>query len=246
MKRKEVAIIGYGRFGQFAAEHLKRDFRVFVVESRRTFRLARNLKSATIEEAALKEVIVLAVPINKLRNLLQRLSPLVSNKTLVLDVCSVKIQPLRWMKELLPHHCYTAGLHPLFGPDSASGDLHEKNIVLCPGMIPARKLASLRSYLRSLGLHIHETTPTHHDQMMARTLFLTQFIGHSLHRLPLSSTPLTTANYEMLKRVADTTSNDTRELFRDMYKYNTFARAIPNRLISDLQRTAKLLSKRSK
>ncbi|TLY27721.1 MAG: hypothetical protein E6K56_11120, partial [Ignavibacteria bacterium] len=74
--KKELAIIGYGRFGRLASRHLKKDFRVLVHDPELRIRTESGVSRVSIEEAARKKLIVLAVPINKLRTVLKSLSPL--------------------------------------------------------------------------------------------------------------------------------------------------------------------------
>ncbi|MBI3364495.1 MAG: hypothetical protein HY033_06260 [Ignavibacteriae bacterium] len=53
---KEIALIGYGRFGRLAAAHLRKDFQVCVVEPRKSVQLARGMRRVSLEEAASKPV----------------------------------------------------------------------------------------------------------------------------------------------------------------------------------------------
>lgn len=241
--KKELVIIGCGRFGRLAAEQLRQDFSVLVVEHRKTIPLPRQVRRITLQEAGTKKLIILAVQIRTMPHVLKALAPIVRPGTLVCDVCSVKEQPMRWMRDILPRHCQVLGTHPLFGPDSTRRSLNRKNIVLCPGRISDAKVRRITSYLRSRGLLVRTTTARRHDETMASTLFLTQFVGHTLHRLPLSATQMTTMNYEMLRHIASTTSRDTIELFQDMYRFNRFARTIPSKIIRKFTSTISLLQR---
>src|ERR1041385_2074411 len=216
--KPELAVIGYGRFGRFAAHHLKKYFRVYVADTRKGIRIERGIVRVTLEEAAAHNVILLATPINKLQPVLRKISPLVKKGALICDVCSVKEKPIRWMKEILPSYVSILGAHPLFGPDSASKSVRGNHLILCPVRISSRELKPIERYAKKAGLHVHTMSASGHDALMASTLFLTQFIGHGLHRLPMLQTDIATNNFRLLRHVAATTANDTLELFQDMYR----------------------------
>jgi len=126
--KPEIAIIGYGRFGKLAAYYLKKDFNVFVCEKKNTH-IESGIKKVSLREAAEKQNILLAVPINQLKAVLHAITPSLRNSALVIDVCSVKEQPLKWMKTILPTHVSILGTHPLFGPDSTTDGLKGKSVV---------------------------------------------------------------------------------------------------------------------
>ncbi|MBI1805848.1 MAG: prephenate dehydrogenase/arogenate dehydrogenase family protein [Ignavibacteria bacterium] len=241
---KQLAIIGHGRFGQLAARHLKKHFSVVVVDKRSAATKTRGIKSVSLSEAAGKKIIILAVPINKLRSVLSSIGPFIGEGTLVVDVCSVKEQPIKWMKTLLPKHISILGTHPLFGPDSAAQSIKGKPIVLCPVRISKQRLDHVRGVLKKLGLHSHQMTPAQHDKLMASTLFLTQFIGRGMLALGLPKTSIATQNYRLLQQITITSGSDSLELFRDMFRYNRFARRIPQKTLTHFQRIIQLLSRR--
>ena len=235
--KKEIALIGYGRFGRFISYHLRKRFRVSVVESSPSIRFEKGIRRISIDEVESQRIIFLAVPISRMPHVLDAISSKLQPGTLVIDVCSVKEQPIRWMKSYLPRHVSILGTHPLFGPESASRGLSGHTIVLCPARIAKSKLRKIVTYLQGINVTVQIMTATQHDRFIASTLFLTQFIGRGLLDLPLHSSQNTTQNFQFLHRIATTTGRDTRELFRDMFHYNRFARTIPDKFIQSLKRT---------
>ena len=237
----EIAIIGYGRFGRLAARYIVKYRPVCVADTRRTIRVEPTTERVSIKEAASRRIILLAVPINKIRSAIGAIAPYLKPGTVVCDVCSVKERPVQWMKKLLPKHTIILGTHPLFGPDSVSGGLKGKSIVLCPVRISPVKLRRIARFLKSHGLETHTMSAAKHDRLMAETLFLTQFIGHGLLTLRLPGPEISTQNYRLLMHVAQTTGKDSDELFRDMYQYNRYARQIPNRIMREFQKLREAL-----
>ena len=242
----EIAIIGYGRFGRFAAGHLKKHFRVYVADRKDRLRTESGITKISIEEAASKKNIVLTVSINQLPSVLEFLAPRLRMGSLVCDTSSVKEQPIRWMKRYLPTHVSILGTHPLFGPDSPSKGLAGNTIVLCPVRISKAKLSKIHRHLGRQGLRVHRMMPRRHDRLMASTLFLTQFLGRGLIRSEIRDTEIATENFRRLAGIAEAARHDSMELFRDMYRFNRYARKIPNRLISELHQLTTFLCRSPK
>src|SRR3990167_3564529 len=96
-------IIGYGRFGKLWARALSRRGRVLVFDKKSMrARTNKKVKLVNLKEAVNVDILFLAVPISELENCCRRIAPLLKPDTLVLDTCSVKIDPVRVMKKNLP------------------------------------------------------------------------------------------------------------------------------------------------
>ena len=242
---KELGIIGYGRFGRCAAHHLKEHFRVVVADVKLIRTAERGVTTGTIAEVAAAPIVILAVPINRMQAMLNTISPHLISGALVVDVCSVKEQPVRWMKNILPPHVALLGTHPLFGPDSAATSVTGKHIVVIPIRISKRRQKHIVAFLKKIKLRAVFMTPAAHDRLMATTLFVTQFIGRTTHALRLPSTSIRTKSYELLSELSSISQNDSTELFRDMYRYNRFARSVPKKFLSIAQAHSTLLRRNS-
>ena len=234
--KPELAIIGYGRFGRCAGHYLKKWFRIVIADIANINQLEHGIHQCTIEEASQKKILILAVPINQLPSLLKRIAPLLRPRTLICDVCSVKEQPVQWMKKLLPKSVYVLGMHPLFGPDSSSKSFRGRNLILCPVRISPPYLRKIHTALTQHDLSVSVMSPDEHDRLMARTLFLTQYIGRGLARFPIPRRIRTTENFQLLATVIQTACNDTSELFHDMYRYNRFAKVVPHQVLRDFKK----------
>lgn len=228
-----VGLIGYGRFGTFAAAHLARkaDLVVFDIKKRRVRFASPRIKAAPLRGVASCDVVVLAVPISAMQRVLRAIVPFVRPSALVVDVCSVKMFPVRWMREILPSSVNILGTHPLFGPDSASDTLRGHTVVLCPVRLPEASLRKIVTLLRATGLRCTTMTPQAHDKFMAETLVLAQFVGRVVARTRVKRHPFGTRSYSSLLNLAQTADNDTRELFHDMVKFNPYAVPILRKLL---------------
>lgn len=234
-----IGLIGYGRFGEFAAGHLVRRAKVIVHDAKRSRlrKLPVGARRGSLIEVASQPVVVLAIPVSSLRSVLTKLRHHIRPGCLVVDVCAVKSTPIRWMKECLPADVGILGTHPLFGPDSARQGLRGKTIVLCPVRISSQHLGRVLTELHRLGIETAFMAPSEHDRFMAETILLTQYIGRLVDRSGARRWHSVTAHYGQLLSIVDTVRHDTTELFSDMVHFNPNGRA----LIAALHKAARSL-----
>ncbi|MDY0312950.1 MAG: prephenate dehydrogenase/arogenate dehydrogenase family protein [Desulfobacterales bacterium] len=221
-----IGIIGFGRFGALTARYLARDLAVLVLDSGTKDQAIRAVGAApaSLEEICRQEIVVLCVPISTLRDHLRRIAPLLGPDTLVADVCSVKVLPVRWMREILPPATPILATHPMFGPDSAADTLAGRKIVVCRERIDGPRYESIREWLTRQGLEIIETTAEVHDEQIAVSLAMTHFIGRSLAVFGAKPMAIDTEGYRRLLHILGVVENDTWQLFEDMHRFNPFAR----------------------
>lgn len=221
----KVGMIGFGRLGKLIAKNLAQDADLViydVIDYKKEIE-ALGAKAGTLEEACQCPLVIPFVPMSALENLLKEMSPLLPKDALVVDVCSVKSQPVEWMKQHLPESVNILGTHPMFGPDSAKNTLFGCKIVLCPVRIKAETTREIRAYLETHGLKVIEATPEEHDKQIAHSLLLTHFIGRSLMEFEAKSLDIDTKGYRRLMKILETVENDTWQLFEDMNRYNPYA-----------------------
>ena len=220
-----IGLIGFGRFGRLAISYLSRDFTIFVYNSGDRAEAIRNAgaKPATLETTCRQETVLLCMPISAMESTLEKIAPLLNSQALVIDVCSVKVLPVKWMREKLPETVSLLATHPMFGPDSAQDSLKGQKIVLCPERIPDHRFKKIVAFLESMGLVVIETTPADHDKQIAVSLALTHFIGRSLSSFGAEDLLVDTEGYKRLLHILEVVENDTWQLFRDMHRFNPFA-----------------------
>jgi prephenate dehydrogenase len=220
-----IGVVGFGRFGALAARYLAADCKVLVYSSSQPASAieAVGASKTSLEVACQQPYLVLSVPISAMRGTLQTIAPLVSPRTVVIDVCSVKLNPIEWMQALLPSGVAILGTHPMFGPDSAADSLQGRKMVLCNVSTPDKTYQKILSYLVEKGLDVIEATPEEHDRQIAVSLSLTHFIGRSLAEFGANALPIDTEGYKRLRYTLEVVEHDTWQLFQDMHNYNPFA-----------------------
>ncbi len=149
--------------------------------------LETELRPADV--AATADVVVISVPIRETRAVIEQLGPLVREDALLMDVTSIKTDPMAAM--LASTEASVVGTHPMFGP--GVNTYQGQRVVICPGRGDAW-LDWTRQMFTARGLVISEATPAEHDSMMAIVQvlhhFKTQALGLALRRtgMPLEET----------------------------------------------------------
>ena len=218
--RPEIGLVGLGAFGQLAARHLAPhadlvgfDPHVAALEGGR---------AGSLSEVASRPVVVLAVPVQALGEACAAVTPHLAEDALVLDVASVKLEPMRILRETLPAGTRILGTHPLFGPQSAAEGVAGQSVVLCPE--PGVDPACVAGFLRDrLALDVHVSDADTHDRTMASVQALTHLVSKVITDLDLPPAPYTTRSYELLAEAARLVSQDSDALFRAIERHNPHA-----------------------
>lgn len=236
-ERPAVGLIGLGAFGRLAATHLAPHLDLVAHDPAAT--AVEGVTLASLTEAAARPVVILAVPVQSMAEVCREIAPFIQPGALVMDVASVKLEPMAAMREALPAGTRILGTHPLFGPQSAADGLEGQSIVLCPepGVDPTCVANFLRDDLR---LDVHVSDADTHDRTMASVQALTHLVSKVITDLDLPAAPYTTRSYELLKQAADLVAGDSDALFRAIERHNPHAADLRARFF----RTARALDER--
>ncbi len=243
MKKKTIGIIGFGRFGILCASVLSNHFEVKVYHYRKKTlneKIAEKLhvKLTDFDEVVVCDYLILAVPISNTKKLIRKITKKILPHTVVIDTCSVKKIPCKWMLEILPKENEILGSHPMFGPVTTKFDLEknyfkldDKQIVLCPIRISDEKLAEIKQFLKKLKLETLLVSPKEHDFQNAKTLSLVHFLGRSLTNAGIGEQQIFTPGYADLLKILPHTNNDNWQLFFDMNNYNPYAKKVREKFL---------------
>lgn len=216
-----LGLIGFGAFGRLAARHLSPHFALHVFDPAFD-------GSAGLAETAGCQVVVIAVPVADMAETLKAIAPHVRPGALVLDVGSVKVEPARLMRELLPPYVDIVATHPLFGPQSARNGVRGLKIALCP--VTGGSHRRVAAFLRiALGLKVVQTTPEAHDRDAALSQGLTHLIAKVLVRMEPLPDLITTRSFDLLFEAVEMVRHDPPELFDAIERLNPYALAVRRR-----------------
>lgn len=189
-----ICIIGgKGKMGQVFA-HLFEGEEVVISES----------DEESLQNIPKSEVILISVPIEETKRVIQSVIPYLTENQLLMDLTSEKVIPCL---EMMKGKSSVIGLHPMFGPKVTS--IEDQTVLYCP-LRPGKWLGWVRAKL--IGARLVETTPEEHDQMMSYIQCLTHFTtlvfgealfksSFSLERLLECTSPVFRKKVGLLERV---------------------------------------------
>jgi len=149
-------------------------------------RLGLRFAHDLMKEVEKSDIVVLSVPIDKTVELARQVAPHMRPGSLLMDLTSLKFDPVRAMKTYAPKGVEVLGAHPMFGPTMHS--MNGQTIILTP--VERKKgnwLSIIRSLFESDGARIEILSAEEHDEIMAVVQALTHFsfigIGSALRAL---------------------------------------------------------------
>lgn len=227
---RTVGIVGFGSFGRFIARRLSARFDVRTWDRRDLEAEARDqgVPWAALEVCARCDVFIPAVPVQELDSLLVKALPHLGERTMVVDVASVKVRPLRILEDRLPPHVEFLGAHPMFGPQSGSRGIGGLKVVLCRPDRPVdpSRVAAVCGFLAAdLGLEVLEMSAEEHDAEMAYIQGLTHWMAKALREIHVPDPALGTVAYRHMMKIEENLRHDSDELFLTITRENPFAAA---------------------
>ena len=222
--RQTLGLCGCGAFGEFMLRHLAPYFRVLVHDAGRDLTPVAelyNIQIASLAEVAAADIVLLAVPVQKLEAVVRSMLPSIRPGALVVDVCSVKLKPATILARLLPENVDIVCTHPLFGPQSGRNGIAGLNVTVCP--VRGERAGCVTAFLRDqLRLLVIEADPERHDRELAYVQGLTHLIAKIMVDIELKGIAQTTRTYELLMQSVELVRYDSDELFRAIESENPF------------------------
>ncbi|GAA6163281.1 hypothetical protein NBRC116590_09850 [Pelagimonas sp. KU-00592-HH] len=223
-EKTRLGLVGFGAFGRLTASVLADHFDVVVhdpVHVQAVLPDGRALAMGSLADVAQCAVIVVAVPVARMRHLFGLLGPMLRPGTLVIDVGSVKMEPVALMQELLPAGVDIVGTHPLFGPQSAKEGVAGRKIVVCP--VRGRRHHQVAGFLRWLGLEVIVESAEAHDREAAMVQGLTHLIAKVLVEMGPLPERMTTASFDLLREAVGMVKDDPPTVLHAIEAANPFA-----------------------
>lgn len=226
-KQYSIGIIGYGDFTKVMVECLA-PYAEIIISSRseRNDSLPAGVRFGELDDVLAQPIIIPSFPAQFFEAFFQKNSGRINPNAVVIDVCSVKVKPLRILQELLPSSCQIIGTHPMFGPASIAknGGVEGLPCALCPVRVEPDVLAGVRHYLTDiLKLTVIDTTPEQHDREMAYVQGLSHYIGRVMDLMSIPESQLQTAAYADLLDMKRIQGNDSWDLFASIMHENPYA-----------------------
>ncbi|KAL8050108.1 hypothetical protein ABFX02_06G061700 [Erythranthe guttata] len=228
----KIGIIGFGPFAQFLVKTMIKQGHSIRANSRSDYTdLCNQLgisffsdTTAFIESE--NDVIMLCTSILSLSKVIKSL-PLdcLKQPTLFVDVLSVKEHPRDLMLQVLPLDSDVLCTHPMFGPESGRDGWRDLSFMY--DKVRVTNEATCSRFLQifaSEGCKMMEMTCEEHDELSARSQFVTHTVGRVLAEMEIESTPIDTKGFQKLVQVKESASRDSFDLFSGLFIHNRFAK----------------------
>jgi prephenate dehydrogenase len=157
----EIEVVGYDRDGRAVKEARGR--------------LAIDREARTLAEAVRDaQIVVVATPVQAVREVLGQLASLLPAGAVVTDVASTKAQVGRWAAELLPPAISYVGGHPMAGKEQAGPGAADpglfKDAIYCLTVgprAPQEAVDAVEALVRTVGAKPYYIDPEEHDAYVA-------------------------------------------------------------------------------
>lgn len=202
---------------------------------------ASSSHDVSLRDACECDLVFVAVPIRVFEQTIEQCKDLFSRETIVVDVCTVKAHPLHCLQKIIPNQPYLS-THPMFGPYSYTKkwNLQDLRLVVCDHTLSPDRYEQIMSISRLLQLSVIQCSADEHDQMLAKSLFLTHYITQIVVESWLENTEIDTVSFGNLMDVVASVRDDTR-LFQDVWKYNPYCKEVVEQLETAKQKVDTLL-----
>ncbi|MCD1294672.1 prephenate dehydrogenase/arogenate dehydrogenase family protein [Methanocella sp. CWC-04] len=183
MSYKVLIIGGAGGMGRWCAKLFKRmDFDVSISSRRDVADVAKSLGVGVSSgmKAGDFDIVVLSVPIDTIDSISADIAPFMKPGSLLMDLSSLKKEPMESMTGHTSPEVEVLGAHPLFGPEI--DDMTGYTIVLVPSERCKKWFPIIHDTFEKAGANIEVTTADDHDQKMAIVQGLTHFVYIALGR----------------------------------------------------------------
>lgn len=231
-----IGIIGgKGKMGEFFKNFFeKKGYRVLISD--------RETNLTNIELVKNSKMILISVPMDVFPQVVKEISPYIKRGHWVMDVCSLKLEPYKVMREFLREGEVIA-THPLFGPYEKS--LSQKTIAYFP--IRGKNFLSwFKKTMTEEGVYLIKIPPKKHDQMMALIQVINHFWLILLGRLIIEarfdletlvnlSTPSFIRQLDILKRLA----YQEADLYAKIQLENPWGKKLRNLLLKTCKKMVK-------
>jgi prephenate dehydrogenase len=239
---RTVGIVGYGHFGKLVHALVARfapEIQVRIFSSRAQ---PDNALFFSLADIAKCDYIILCVPIHAFESTVEKLLPIISWSSILVDVATVKLHTVEVLQRLAPAHRWIA-THPMFGPETylkQGSEVTGLRIVVTKHTLPEQEYKDLKKLIEDIGFAVVEKSAQEHDEQLAETLFLTHYVGQIVHRGGFKRTDIDTVSFGYLYDAVESVRQDTK-LFEDVFAYNPYCKAVIERFDEKEREVKKLL-----
>ncbi len=174
---KILIIGGTGETGRWFARFYKKhgfDVVIWGINKRKDIAEELGVQFADDLDSEIKtsDIVVISVPINVTEKTIMEIAPKMRVGSLLMDITSIKTEPMNAMRKYAPADVEVLGTHPMFGPSIT--DIRGQIVIFTPVRCP-EWFHVIKNLYEDNGAHIEVMSPEQHDKMMAVVQGLTHF-----------------------------------------------------------------------
>jgi prephenate dehydrogenase len=219
---KTLGIIGQGNFGKFIALEMEGVFKI------ETYDVTDS--ESQFQRVAGCDYIALAIPLEVYQTVLPKLAATIPPKSVVIDVCSVKLKPLEFTTKYLPNNDVLS-IHPLFGPSTAPDGIAGQKVVIIRDTGSFQLHADAQKFFEKLRLIVIQMDADQHDRGMAELHALTYYVASALSDFGVSERPISTPSYDKLVSLVNLFSTHSQALVDTIEGGNPYAAQMRTKLM---------------
>ncbi|MEO7617724.1 MAG: prephenate dehydrogenase/arogenate dehydrogenase family protein [Candidatus Saccharibacteria bacterium] len=217
-----LGIIGQGNFGKFIASEMEGVFKI------ETYDVSDS--DSQFQRVAECDHIVLAIPLEAYQVVLPKLAATISPKSIIVDVCSVKLRPLELTTKYLSGNDVLS-IHPLFGPSTTPNGIAGQKVVIIRDTGSFQLHADAQKFFEKLRLVVIQMDADKHDRGMAELHALTYYVAGALSDFGVSERPISTPSYDKLVSLVNLFSTHSQALVDTIEQGNPYAAQMRTKLM---------------
>ncbi|QDT41181.1 prephenate dehydrogenase [Gimesia alba] len=194
---KTIGIIGVGLLGGSiaAAARRRKIAKTVLGAGRNPSRMRAAQQSGLLdrgttniaETSAQSDLVIVCTPVNQIVQFIRTVAQHSRPGTIITDVGSTKQKICEDLYGSLPEGVTFVASHPLAGSEKAGFEFADPNLfqhrpcVITPdASLPIEAVAKVKQFWEALGMHVLETSPEKHDQILAETSHLPHVVSSAL------------------------------------------------------------------
>lgn len=254
----KISIIGgTGAFGRLFARLFKEEGHEVVITGRdvaKGEKVAKEVGVAYTSDnaaaASAADVVVISVFIENTVEVIREVAPHVRPGSLLMDVTSVKVEPVQAMEEHAPKGVEIIGTHPMFGPRVQSME----GLVFLVAPVRADKWQGwLMDFLDKNKAKVYTTTPEEHDRIMGVVQGLTHFtylaVASTLRELDMDvdhTRRFASPIYELMLDLIARIVGQSPRLYASIQMHNPMSHEVQETFIKQAERLKDIVAEKDR
>ena len=211
---KNILIVGCGLLGSSLLSRIKKKKitnKIFIYEKSisniskiKKLKLPGKIVKKLEEGVTKSDLIILCTPMSEYKNIILKMNPHLSKKTIITDIGSSKIETSKIIKKFLKKNIIWTQGHPIAGsevsgPENGKHDIFENKwcVLIRDNKTKKKHITMLSNFWKKMGSKIVVMTAEKHDKIFSITSHLPHLIAYNLVKSAQDFEKM--QNYDLIK-----------------------------------------------